>query len=204
MRAHAHHEAAVLGHVVGDDRGWGLIHVRSAVLGRDVGIGQAHFSGLLKQLARHRPVLVLHLLGIGQDLVGGKLLREFGDHLMIFVKVFRSEDVFQVVIFEQKTSARGLGLGNCRYRRSHRILPCQKSCSPQRHKGTENVVSHKWIQELDVRTWLLAHILFPTCVFLFLSVFLCASVSLWCISYCKYSKMPAAPMPPPTHMVTMP
>src|SRR5271165_4562120 len=119
VRAHAHHEAAGPGHVVGDDGRGNLVHVGAAVLGGHVGVGQAHPGRFLQQLARHRPVLVLHLLGIGQDLVGGELVRQFRNHLLIFVEVFGSEDVIQVVIFEQKTSARGFCLGSCRYGGCH-------------------------------------------------------------------------------------
>ena len=44
----------------------------------------------------------------GHDFVGRELLGELRDHLLLFVEIFRSKDVVEVVIFEQETSARGL------------------------------------------------------------------------------------------------
>ena len=77
--------------------------------------------GFLQQLASDLPFLVLDLFDGGKNLVDRELFGELRDHLLIFVKVFRSEDVVEVVIFEQKASARGFGLGSCR-RRCHIIL----------------------------------------------------------------------------------
>ena len=114
VSAHRHHEAAALGHVVGDDGRRDFVHLRAAVLGRHVGVGQAHLAGLLQQLASDGPVLVLDFFDLRQDFVDRELLRQLRDHLVIFVKVFRSEDVVEVVIFEQKTSARGFRFGSCR------------------------------------------------------------------------------------------
>ena len=114
VRAHGDDEAAALGHVVGDDGGRDLVHLGAAVLGGNVGVGQAHFGGLLEQVARDLPVLVLDLFDGREEFVDRKLVGELGDHLLVFVEVFRSEDGFQVVVFEQKASARKFRLGSYR------------------------------------------------------------------------------------------
>src|SRR5208283_318739 len=133
MRAHGDDEAAAFGHVIGNDGGRDLVHVRAAILGGNVSVGKAHFSGLLQQVDRDLPFLVLDLLHGGEEFVDRKIIREFGDHLVVFGKVFGGKYVLQVMVFEQKASARGLGLRDRCCRRCHIVLPLYKSRSPQKH-----------------------------------------------------------------------
>ena len=80
-------------------------------------------ADFFQQLTSDVPFLVLDLLDGGQDFVGREFIGQLRDHLLIFVEVFRSEDVVEVVIFEQKASARGFRLrsGSC-CRCCHKIL----------------------------------------------------------------------------------
>ena len=114
VRAHGDDKAAALGHLVGDDGRGDLVHLGAAVFGRNVNVGQAHFGALLEEIARDLPVLVLDLFDGREEFVDRKLVGELGDHLLVFVEVFRSEDVLQVVVFEQKASAREFRLGSYR------------------------------------------------------------------------------------------
>ncbi len=71
-------------------------------------------AAFLSRSRRDLPVLVLDLFDGREEFVDRKLVGELGDHLLVFVEVFRSEDVLQVVVFEQKASAREFRLGSYR------------------------------------------------------------------------------------------
>ncbi len=141
--AHGDDEAAALGHVIGNDGGRDLVHVRAAILRRNVSVGQAHFGGLLQQVDRDLPFLVLDLLHGGEEFVDRKFIREFRDHLVVFGKVFGGEYVLQFMVFEQKASARGLGLRDRCCRRCHINLPWYKSCSLQKHGENSSPLRHE-------------------------------------------------------------
>ena len=106
-------KACVLGDVVGDHGGGDLVHFEAAVGFGNFDSAQAQVSGLLQQIARDGKVLVLHLLGVGQDLVDRKLLRRLPDQLVLLGEILRSEDFVSLALFEQKAAAGNFGAGNC-------------------------------------------------------------------------------------------
>ena len=59
-------------------------------------------------------ILVLHLLGVRQDFVDRELFGSLPDQLMLLGEIFRSEDVVDLALFEQKAAARDFRAGNCR------------------------------------------------------------------------------------------
>jgi hypothetical protein len=75
MPAESHHEAAVLGDVLGDNGGADLVHVHAAVGFGNLDRGQAEFAGLLQQFAGERPVFFLQLVGRRCDFLERELRR---------------------------------------------------------------------------------------------------------------------------------
>ena len=87
--AKRHTKAAGNGEMLGDNSRRNLVHVRAAVLLRDIHIGDADFTRLLDQPARHRELLMLNLVRVGQNLIAGKILRGLRDLLVLFAQVFQ-------------------------------------------------------------------------------------------------------------------
>ena len=106
-------EACVLGDVIGDHGGGDLVHFQAAVGFGNFDPAQSQVPGLLQQIARDGKVLVLHLLGVGQDFVDRELFRGLPNELMLLGKILRSEDFVNLALFEQKAAAGDFGAGNC-------------------------------------------------------------------------------------------
>src|SRR5215469_10796558 len=105
MTAEAHSEAAGLGDTVGDNDRADLVHLHATVLFRNVNRSQAELAGLLDQLARDRPLFMLDLLYIWEDLVFSKLFRGLRDLTVFFGEVLGSEDFVGTPVFNEKAAA---------------------------------------------------------------------------------------------------
>ena len=130
VRAPGGGEAGVLGDVVGDDGGGDLVHFQAAVGFGDLDAAQAEFAGLLQQIARDGEILVLDLLGVGQDLVDGELFRRLRDELVLLGEIFGRED------FVRTGAPRG---GSCRRRFWSWELQCVAIKPPLNHRDLQRI-----------------------------------------------------------------
>src|SRR5262249_41529672 len=120
VSAETHAEAAGDSDVLSNQRGGDLVHVRAAVLLRDVHVGNADLAGFADQFAGDRKFLVLDLLYIGEDFVLREFIRGLSNLQMLFAQVLHGENLVSRVLFNQKTSTDQLGLVRNSYRR-HRL-----------------------------------------------------------------------------------
>src|SRR5262249_49617105 len=67
-----HGKAAGDSNVLGNDGGRDFVHVRTAVLLRDVHVGDADFARFADQVARDLELLMLDLFQVGDDFISGK------------------------------------------------------------------------------------------------------------------------------------
>ena len=105
-------KSRILGNVVGDHRRGDLVHLQSTVGFGNFDAAQAEVSRLLQQCAGDGEVLVLDLLGLGQDFVDRELFGGLRDHLVLLGEIFGREDFGSLPLFQQKAAAEDLGLGN--------------------------------------------------------------------------------------------
>jgi len=111
MRAPGRRKAGILGDAVGDQARRDLIHFESAVGLGNIDRGEAEVAGLLQQLAGDGVVLVLHLLGVGDDFVVAEIVSGLCDEAVLVGEILRRENVGKLAFFEQEAAARDAGLG---------------------------------------------------------------------------------------------
>src|SRR6185437_8719676 len=104
MAAKSYAETAIHGQVLSNDGRSNLVHVRSAVSLGDIYVADPDLTGLADQLARGGELLVLDLLGVGQNLIPGKVLRGLRDLLVLFTQIFQRKNLLGGVLFNQEAS----------------------------------------------------------------------------------------------------
>ena len=82
-----------------------MIETQPPVLFRDRRTNQTKIGSLLNQIARELPVFLFQLVDARHNFGINELARRLGDHAMLFIKVFGSEDFIWGALFDQKTSA---------------------------------------------------------------------------------------------------
>ena len=75
VRAEGHGEGTLLGDAVGDDGRGHLVHLRAAVLFRNIDTRQSKLRGFVQQLAAEGEILVLDAVGVGHNLLAWRSLR---------------------------------------------------------------------------------------------------------------------------------
>ncbi len=93
-------KAGILGDVVGDDGGGDFVHFEAAVGLGNLDAAEAEVASLFQQIAGNRVILVLDLLGLGQNFVDGKFFGRLPDHLVLLGKIFRGEHISSLPLFE--------------------------------------------------------------------------------------------------------
>ena len=129
----------VLGNVVGDDGGGDFVHFQAAVGFGNFNSAEAEVAGFLQQVARDREILVFDFIGLRQDFVVGKLFGGLPDHLLLFGKIFGSEDIGSLPLFEQKAAAGNLGFRDCSRRHFKPLLSRNRQVRPRRSGSTLEV-----------------------------------------------------------------
>src|SRR5208282_521687 len=113
MRAPGRRESGVFRDVVGDDGRRYFIHFQAAVRFRNLNSAEAKLARLLQQIARYGKILAFDLFRLRQNLVDRKFFRGLPDHLVLFGKIFRSENIGSLPLFQQKAAAENLGFWDC-------------------------------------------------------------------------------------------
>ena len=173
-----------------DDRG-GLVELYAAVGLRDVGAHQPELTRATDQPAGQVPVLRFELVVVRHDLLGDELLGGLIDQPVVVGQPLRGEDRTGRRLLEKPDAAGDAGRGGCRCR--HWVL-AQKGCSQPSAPNQSSPGLPMWRRPSGLRGK--AEALPHGCPR--------RSSSSTCLHQDSRSKMPAAPMPPPTHMVTRP
>ncbi len=121
VRAPCGGKTGVLGDVIGDDGGSDFVHLETAVGLGNLDAAEAEVAGLFQQIAGNRVILMLDLLGLGQNFVDGKFFGRLPDHLVLLGKIFRGEYIGSLPLFEQEAAAENLGLRDCSRRHSQNL-----------------------------------------------------------------------------------
>jgi hypothetical protein len=83
---------------------------------------------------------VLNLLDLRQNFVDRKLFGRLPDHLLLFGKIFRSEDIGSLPLFQQKAAAGNLSFGIAVVAMI-RVLRRLKSANHQGHEGSRRRIN---------------------------------------------------------------
>lgn len=105
VRGEGNGEAALLGDIVGDDRGGHLVHLEAAVLLRDIDRGKSEFAGLADQAARDVELLGFDAVRQRHHFVGGEVGGGARNLAMLFGEIFGEEAVCGFGCSDKKAAA---------------------------------------------------------------------------------------------------
>ena len=136
VRAPGGGKPAVLGDMVGDDGGGDFVHFEPAIGFGNFDSAQAEVAGFFQQVARNREILVFDFIGLGKNLVVGKLFGGLPNHVLLLGKIFRGEDIGSLPFFEQEAAAGNLGFRHCGGRHFKPLLSRNRQVMPRKLEVT--------------------------------------------------------------------